>query len=58
MRFGHLDRTHLDQPHPDTSARELPGGFAACESGSDDGYMASTFIHGVDGAKGDRGVFW
>ena len=55
MSFGHLDRAHLDQPHGDTPARELPRSLAARESRSDNGYL--DLIHGVDAAKGDRGVF-
>ena len=56
MSFGHFDRAHLDEAHADSAACELVGGFAACEACADDGYVR--FIHGVDGAKGDRGVFW
>jgi hypothetical protein len=55
MRFGHPDRPHLDEPDRDASARELPGGLAAREPSSDNGYLS--FIHGVDAAKRDRGFF-
>ena len=55
MSFGHFDRAHLDEAHADASARELPCGFAAGESGSDDGYL--WIVHGVDGAKVIVAVF-
>jgi hypothetical protein len=35
MRFGHARRAHLEKPHMDAAARELPGRLTASQTSSD-----------------------